>query len=239
MQRLLLLLLLSPAAFFSGCIVLPPAAAPHPHPPPPVQVIEAPAEVYIPPPPPPPPPEPAYTRREAEAIVTRAYLDVLDRRPDPDGLRHYRQRLMDRGWTERQVIQDLQRSDEARAINPDQAIAKLYREVLRREPDPHGLAHYRQKWREGWTRNAIREDLRQSKEGRDVAIRTMITQAYRDILGREPDPGGYAAYEKLLRENRMTERQLRESLRDSEEGRARNDDADEGGKGGRNRGRRR
>lgn len=184
------------------------------------QTQQPPPVVYVPPPPP-PPPAPMYSRREADAIITRAYLDVLDRRPDPNGLRHYREQLMGRGWTERQLVQDLQRSAEARAIDPDVAIAQLYRDVLGRDPDPHGLAHYRRKWREGWTRAAIRDDLRRSEEGRAFAIRNAIDRAYRDILGREPDPGGFATYERLMREGRLSERALRDVLRNSEEGRAR------------------
>lgn len=202
-------------------VIGPPRAvvpAPIPYPPPP-------QTIYVTPPPAPPPViherRPAYSRSQAEAMITRAYLDVLDRRPDPNGLRHYREILLRDGWSERQLIQDLQRSAEARAVNPDQAIAKLYREVLGREPDPHGLAHYRQKWREGWTRNAIREDLRHSKEGRDVAIRNAINRAYRDILGREPDASGFATYERLMREKHLSERDLRDALARSDEARAR------------------
>ena len=187
-------------------------------------VAPPPQTVYVQPSPPPPvvvPGRPVYSRREAEAVITRAYLEVLDRRPDSDGLRHYREILLRDGWSERDLIRHLQRSAEARAVNPDEAIARLYREVLGRDPDPHGLAHYRQKWREGWTRNAIREDLRRSREGRDVQIRNTITSAYREILGRDPDPGGYANYERLMREGRMSDRQLRDALRNSEEARAR------------------
>jgi len=160
-------------------------------------------------------------RRTAEFIVQRAYRDVLDRPADPDGLRLYRDRLMQDGWTEQKVIQQLQRSDEARAINADAAITKAYREVLGREPDAKGLASYRAKWREGWTQGQIRADLSRSPEGRETGIRNVITRAYRDILGREPDPAGYATYEKAMRERGYTERDIRAALMNGEEYRQR------------------
>jgi hypothetical protein len=205
----------------------------------PAVVEPPPTRVYVAPPPPLPPPvrevRPTYTRREADAMIERAYRDVLNRAPDSDGLRHYRERLMREGWSERQLVQTLQRSAEARSINPDESIARLYREILERDPDPNGLAHYRQKWREGWTQGAIREDLRRSKEGREVQIRQTIVSAYSEILGRDPDASGLATYSRLMRENRMSERELRQTLLNSQEYRERNN----GGTGEQNRGRRR
>lgn len=195
--------------------------------PPPVRQDAAPTTVYVvptpavPPPPPPRPPPPRYTPRSAEIVVQRAYQEVLVRRADPSGLRHYREILVREGWSERQLIEDLQRSAEARAIKPEDAIARAYRDVLGREPDPSGLAAYRNKWRDGWTQGRIREELRRSQEGRDREVRETITRAYRDLLGREPDPQGYAAYERLLRREGGTERDLRAAIMAGEEYRQR------------------
>lgn len=109
---------------------------------------------------------PRLDRRTAELMVHRAFREVLDRPADPEGLRTYRDRLMHQGWTERRIIEQLQRSSEARAINPDEAITRMYREILGREPDPGGLASYKAKWRDGWTQGQIRADLRRSEEYR-------------------------------------------------------------------------
>lgn len=145
---------------------------------PPRTVITAPPAVRYEPPPtvvvvpaqPPPPPvivAPRLDRRSAELIVQRAFREVLDRSADPEGLRTYRDRLMHQGWTEQRIIEQLQRSSEARAINPDEAITRMYREILGREPDPGGLANYKAKWRDGWTQGQIRADLRRSEEYRN------------------------------------------------------------------------
>lgn len=199
----------------------PPAASPAPP-------AEAPRQVIVVQPPPPPrapvvvaPPRPRIDRRTAEAIVDRAYREVLDRPADPEGLRRYRDRIMFEGWSQRQMIEQLQRSDEARAINPDVAITRMYREILKRDPDQNGLAHYRAKWRQGWTQGQIRADLLRSREGQGNQIRDVITRAYRDILGRDPDPAGYANYERLMRERGYTERDIRQALMNGEEYRQR------------------
>jgi hypothetical protein len=168
-----------------------------------------------------PPPPPRLSPREADAIVVHAYRDVLNRAPDPEGLRTYRDRLMREGWNERQIVEQLQRSAEARGINADEAITRIYREVLGRDPDPNGLGHYRAKWRDGWTQGQIREDLQRSPEGRANYIKVAITRAYRELLGREPDPQGYANYERLMREKGYTEQMVRQALMSGDEYRRR------------------
>jgi hypothetical protein len=140
-------------------ITAPPTVHPEP---PPTTVVVVPAR----PRPPPAVVVPRLDRRTAELIVQRAFREVLDRPADPEGLRTYRDRLLHQGWTERRIIEQLQRSSEARAINPDEAITRMYREVLGREPDPGGLATYKAKWRDGWTQGQIRADLRRSEEYR-------------------------------------------------------------------------
>jgi hypothetical protein len=192
---------------------------------PPVRYETAPppTTVYVTPPPPPPVVvhRPRMDPRTAEIIVQRAYREVLGRPADPDGLRTYRDRLMRDGWTEQQVVQQLQRSGEARAVNADEAITKAYREVLGRDPDPKGLAHYRAKWRGGWTQGQIRDDLRRSAEGREGHIRNAITRAYRELLGREPDASGYAHFERAMRERGWSEREVRQNIMQGDEYRQR------------------
>jgi hypothetical protein len=159
--------------------------------------------------------------RAVDAAIHRAFREVLRRPADPEGLRTYRQRLIYEGWTEAQMIAQLQRSGEARSVDPTEAITRAYREVLGRDPDPQGLAHYRAKWRDGWTQGQIRDDLRRSVESRGNHINSAITRAYRELLGREPDPGGYANFERLMRDKGYTERDVRASIMASEEYRQR------------------
>jgi hypothetical protein len=182
-----------------------------------------PTTVYVVPQPPPPPQvviqeeRPRIDPRAAETMVQHAYREVLDRPADPPGLRLYRERILREGWSERQVVVALQRSAEARAINPDVAITRMYREVLGRDPDPAGFAHYRALWRDGWTQGAMKDDLRRSNEHHDARIQDAITRAYREVLGRDPDPEGYAVYERLMREKGYSERDVRAALMSGDE----------------------
>lgn len=204
----------------------PPAAAMPPvryetAPPPPTTVYVVPAPAPPPPPVRPGPPRQVYDPRTLDQVIQRAYREVLGRSVDPEGLRHYRQKLLREGWTERDIVRDLQRSSEARAISADEAIRKAYQDVLGREPDPNGLAHYRSKWKQGWTQGQIREDLRRSTERRHTAIQESITRAYRELLGRDPDPQGFATYERLMRERGYTDRDIRRAIMDGDEYRQR------------------
>jgi len=53
------------------------------------------------------------TRSDAEEIVRRAYLAVLDREPDP-GSRGYVENVLRDGWTRKDVERELRKSDEYR-----------------------------------------------------------------------------------------------------------------------------
>lgn len=167
-------------------------------------------------------PEPRYDRRAAENVVQRAYRDILGRNADADGLRSNREKLIDQNWTEDDVRNHLRRSSEFQALNPDEVVTRAYREVLKRDPDPEGLRHYRDLFvNRGWTIPQLRAELLRSNEWNDQHIREVITKAYRDILGRDPDPEGLANYQKAVREKAWNEQQIRDSLARSAEARQR------------------
>jgi Domain of unknown function (DUF4214) len=167
-------------------------------------------------------PAPGYDRRTAENIVQRAYRDILGRDADADGLRSYREKLMEQAWSEEDVRNHIRRSGEFHAINPDEVITKAFREILKRDPDPEGLRHYRDLLvNRGWTIPQLRAELLRSDEWNDKHVREVITKAYRDILGRDPDPDGLANYQKAVREKAWGEQQIRDALERSAEARQR------------------
>jgi hypothetical protein len=51
---------------------------------------------------------------QAEGIVRQAYLSTLGREPDAAGMRDYTTRVLQDGWTERDVVRALRSSDEYR-----------------------------------------------------------------------------------------------------------------------------
>ena len=158
-----------------------------------------------------------WERRDAERAVRSAYHDLLGRDPDERGLHEYRERLMERGWTEDQLRDALRRSPEFRNRDLDAILRRVYREVLGRSPDPSGSASYRRALQNGMSEAEFRADLLRSREYAELHARDSVTRAYREVLRRDPDPAGLANYTKLMLERGWDENRVREALRSSDE----------------------
>jgi hypothetical protein len=168
-----------------------------------------------------------------EAIVRRAYQDILGRDPDPEGMRTYRSNIIDRGWSEQDVREALRKSPEyasgpARTASADRIIRRAYQDILGREPDQGGLETYRRNIIErGWDEQDVRAALRHSQERRDVVRgqRTLsdaeaadiVRRAYLSVLNREPDANGMRDYKARILNDRWTEQQVVNALRNSDE----------------------
>jgi hypothetical protein len=167
----------------------------------------------------------------ADAAIERSFRSALGRAPSRLELARYRALMIRNGWTEQDVRQDLGARDDYRKFSndtsqrPAAAIRSAYRDILGRDPDREGLRAYRQKMvREGWTEQDVRDELRRSPEYQSSARRTasadrIIRRAYRDVLNREPDPEGLAAYRHEVIENGWEYHDLRQVLARSEEAR--------------------
>jgi len=113
-----------------------------------------------------------YSWEESERIVRRAYRDVLQREPDEAGLKLYRGRLIDDGWSEGQVRDALRRSPEYREQNTmtrakaEQIVRDAYLNVLKREPDAGSRGYVDRVLRDKWTQGDVERDLRKSPEYR-------------------------------------------------------------------------
>ncbi len=177
--------------------------------------------------------------RAIDAIIVRAYRDILGRDPDASGLRSYRLALLRDGWSEQDLRDALMQSDEyraprgwervGRASSVDQIIYRAYRDVLHRNPDPSGLETYRQAVLErGWDEEEVRAALRRSVEGqglwgetREVRGQDRVTRVVRDaflnVLNREPGPEGLRYFGDLVAREGWSQADVEQALRDSEE----------------------
>lgn len=109
----------------------------------------------------------AISSEEATKAVTRAYQDILGREPDKEGLRIYRSKMVDDGWSEKQVRNTLKKSLENKSEDVDAIIKRAYQDILGRDPDKEGLKNYRHKMQEeGWSEKKLRETLRKSSEAK-------------------------------------------------------------------------
>jgi hypothetical protein len=111
-----------------------------------------------------------YSSEQADRIVRRAYEDILDRQPDTAGLRLYRSRMVDDGWSEKDVRDALRKSPEYKEKvtmtrpQAEDVVARAYRSVLGREPDPGSRTYVDKVLREHWTEQDVARELRKSPE---------------------------------------------------------------------------
>jgi Peptidase inhibitor family I36 len=109
---------------------------------------------------------------DADRIVRRAYQDVLGRDPDAAGLRQYRSRIIDDGWTEEQVRESLRSSPEYREkttmtrAKAEDVVRRAYLAVLKREPDAGSAGYVNRVLRDKWSQEDVERELRKSSEFR-------------------------------------------------------------------------
>jgi|GEM_PF-984514 translation initiation factor IF-2 len=112
--------------------------------------------------------------------IRQAYREVLEREADEGGINHYRSQAA-KGWSIDQIRSDLMNSNERRALEASKAqaaqaaaaqkdtettsaIKQAYRDILERDADEGGIAHYKSQVAKGWTLDQIRQDLLNSNE---------------------------------------------------------------------------
>jgi hypothetical protein len=169
---------------------------------------------------------------QPNVVVRRAYQDVLGRDPDPEGLRTYRSKMIDEGWTEQDVREALRQSPEyastdRRNASADRIIQRAYRDILHREPDPSGLETYRRNIIEnGWDEHDVRQALLKSPEKRqpgqiqtigDAQAADIVRRAYLSVLNREPDENGMRDYKLRVLRDHWSEQDVVRALRNSDE----------------------
>jgi hypothetical protein len=116
---------------------------------------------------------PGRPAEDPDRIVRRAYEDILHREPDPTGLRIYRSHIIDEGWSEAQVRDELRRSPEFREnstmtyAKAQDVVRRAYLEVLKREPDPASRPFVDKVFRDHWSQQDVERELRNSAEYRN------------------------------------------------------------------------
>jgi TorA maturation chaperone TorD len=164
---------------------------------------------------------------DVDRIIRRAYQDILDRDPDQEGLRSYRRAMIDQGWTEQAVREDLRKSPEYaknQRRSAERIVTRAYQEVLGREPDPAGLNTYANRvMRDGWDEYDVRAALEKSPEYRQRTTMTrekaeqIVRSAYKNVLRRDADEVGLRNYVQRVMRDRWTQAQVERELRQSEE----------------------
>jgi hypothetical protein len=113
------------------------------------------------------------SRSDPEVIVRRAYQDLLEREPDPPGMMQYRRSIVEDGWTEQQVRDDIRKSPEYKIKNTmtypkaQEVVRRAYLAVLEREPDPGAKGFVDKVMYDKWTQQDVERELRKSDEYRN------------------------------------------------------------------------
>ena len=160
---------------------------------------------------------------ELKRMVIRAYEDLLDRQPSQSEIDHYVQVAYSDKWEEKKLRKMIRESREYQYDRPHQMIKKAYNEVLLREPDGTAFEGLRKQIaKNDWDYERVKKHLRESPEYRTRTVPELVKKAYREVLGREPDPQGFEAYRKQMLQQDMSYEALVSRLRDSDEYRNRN-----------------
>jgi len=113
-----------------------------------------------------------HSGQDVDRIVRRAYQDILGREPDTAGLRLYRSRMIDDGWSEKDVREALRKSPEYKQQNTmtrqkaEEIVRQAYRSELQREPDAGSRTYVDKVLHDHWTEQDVARELRKSSEYR-------------------------------------------------------------------------
>jgi hypothetical protein len=117
--------------------------------------------------------ESSNSSANADAIVRRAYQDLLHRDPDPEGLQQYRDQILREGWSDAQVRASIMQSPEYRnqgsrgttsREQAQQIVRQAYLATLKREPDPGSATWVDKVVNDHWTQADVENALRNSAE---------------------------------------------------------------------------
>jgi hypothetical protein len=130
-------------------------------------------------------------------FLQAVYLDVLNRAPDASGLQSYSS-LLASGSSRQSVAAIVFASGESAGLRA----TEVYANTLHRAPDPGGLAAATASLANGLTDTQLAGVFVTSTEyaandGGD-ANQVFVAQVYRDLLGREADPGGLETFTRQL-----------------------------------------
>lgn len=173
-----------------------------------------------------------------EAFLRDTYRDVLKRDPDEGGMQHYMGQLTG-GRPRDEIYQEILGSDEYKnkfgsGTGSTMTLDSVYQDLLKRDPDEGGRAHYEQQMAGGRTIQEIYDEIKQSEEyekkfgsgssgssgssapAEQPSTQEEIAKAYRDLLGREPDTGGQEHYTQQAQSGKSIE-EIRQDISGSDE----------------------
>jgi hypothetical protein len=156
---------------------------------------------------------------DVSSFVKQQYRDFLNREAEPGGLQHWVNIIDSGAMTRAQVIDSFFWSEEfGGRIAP---IVRLYFAYFLRIPDYGGLMYWIDQFSNGQSLEAISDAFAASSEFQQtygaLSKEAFVNLVYQNILGRAPDPGGYAFWVGELNSGRRTRGQVMTGFSESAE----------------------
>jgi hypothetical protein len=95
--------------------------------------------------------------------------------------------------------------------NADAVVTQIFTQQLGRAPDAAGLQYWSNLLQNGGNTQSIVAGIAQSKEGQDMDLQS-ATSAYRQALGRNPEPGGMQYWFSVAQNEGLSSKQLQDRI---------------------------
>jgi len=134
------------------------------------------------------------------AFVRQVYLDFLNREPDQEGLDYWVGQLSTGARTRAEVVEQYLLSPEfGEKIAP---VVRLYFAYFLRLPDYDGLMYWVNHYGQGTSLDEISDAFASSTEFQQtygsLNNAEFVTLVYQNVLGRDPEPDGFAFWTSEL-----------------------------------------
>jgi uncharacterized protein DUF4214 len=145
----------------------------------------------------------------ARLFAMQQYRDYLSREGESAGIAYWTNQITSGLQTRAQVIDSFFNSPEFQTVTP---VARLYFAYFLRIPDYEGLLYWVNQSRSGVSLDSISQSFAQSPEFiaryGSLSNEAFVTLVYQNVLGRAPDPEGFAYWTGLLNSGAYTRGQV-------------------------------
>lgn len=164
-----------------------------------------------------------YSAADDKSFVTLLFYNVLDRYPSEAGLANWSRQLEAGAMTRAELVAAFSQTREF--VNKTEAevmaysrsglhasvsdeVYRLYRATLGRDPDALGFEHWSAQLAQGLTLDEVAGKFCASREFQirygNLDNDAFVTLLYRNVLERDPDPGGHSGWLRKLDTGAMT-----------------------------------
>ena len=129
---------------------------------------------------------------EVEYIIEEIFRDELRRDVDHDSMRKYRRLMIDEGWSERRVREDLAHQPQMSRMDLEKVVVRAYEDLLDKRPStPERDRYVELMLNRHWDERKLRDSIKRSREYTYDRPRNLIKKAYQNVLLREAEAAAF------------------------------------------------